>query len=152
MRAVNAKVLSWILAAAVSVYIVFAGMRAWALMSTGDPVLIVFGVSVVVIPVIGVWVLWRELTFGRRTQRLGEELAREGGLPVDDLPRTASGRIVKEAADARFVEYEADVQEHPDDWRCWYRLAMGYDDARDRKRARGAMRKAIELFDAAPQG
>jgi len=146
---VNAKVLSWILAAAVSVYIVFAGVRAWALVSTGDPVLVVFGISVVVIPVIGVWVLWRELTFGRRTQRLGEELGREGGLPVDDLPRTASGRIVKDAADARFVEYERDVQAHPEDWRCWYRLAIGYDDARDRKRARSAMRKAIALFDGA---
>ena len=145
----NAKVLSWILAAAVSVYIVFAGVRAWALVSTGDPVLVVFGISVVVIPVIGVWVLWRELTFGRRTQRLGEELGREGGLPVDDLPRTASGRIVKDAADARFVEYERDVQAHPEDWRCWYRLAIGYDDARDRKRARSAMRKAIALFDGA---
>ena len=145
----NAKVLSWILAAAVSVYIVFAGVRAWALVSTGDPVLVVFGISVVVIPVIGVWVLWRELTFGRRTQRLGEELGREGGLPVDDLPRTASGRIVKDAADARFVEYERDVQAHPEDWRCWYRLAIGYDDARDRKRARSAMRKAITLFDGA---
>ena len=145
----NAKVLSWILAAAVSVYIVFAGVRAWALVSTGDPVLVVFGISVVVIPVIGVWVLWRELTFGRRTQRLGEELGREGGLPVDDLPRTASGRIVKDAADARFVEYERDVQAHPEDWRCWYRLAIGYDDARDRKRARSAMRKAIALVDGA---
>ena len=145
----NAKVLSWILAAAVSVYIVFAGVRAWALVSTGEPVLVVFGISVVVIPVIGVWVLWRELTFGRRTQRLGEELGREGGLPVDDLPRTASGRIVKDAADARFVEYERDVQAHPEDWRCWYRLAIGYDDARDRKRARSAMRKAIALFDGA---
>jgi len=149
---VNAKVLSWILAAAVSVYIVFAGMRAWALVTTGEPALIVFGISVVVIPLIGVWVLWRELAFGRRTQRLGEELGREGGLPVDDLPRTASGRIVKEAADARFVEYERDVQASPEDWRCWYRLAMGYDDARDRKRARSAMRKAIALFDATVPG
>ena len=148
----NAKVLSWILAAAVSVYIVFAGMRAWALVTTGEPALIVFGISVVVIPLIGVWVLWRELAFGRRTQRLGEELGREGGLPVDDLPRTASGRIVKEAADARFVEYERDVQASPEDWRCWYRLAMGYDDARDRKRARSAMRKAIALFDATVPG
>ena len=148
----SAKVLSWILAAAVSVYIVFAGMRAWALVTTGKPTLIVFGISVVVIPLIGVWVLWRELAFGRRTQRLGEELGREGGLPVDDLPRTASGRIVKEAADARFAEYERDVQASPEDWRCWYRLAMGYDDARDRKRARGAMRKAIALFDATVPG
>jgi len=144
----SAKVLSWLLAAAVAVYIVFAGMRAWALASTGEPMLIVFGVSVVVIPVIGIWVLWRELRFGQRSQRLGEDLGAEGGLPEDDLPRMPSGRIVKEAADARFAEYEGEVQAAPDDWRCWYRLAIGYDDARDRKRARAAMRRAIALHDA----
>jgi hypothetical protein len=144
----SAKTLSWLLALAVGVYIVFAGMRAWALIATGEPALILFGVSVVVIPAIGVWVLWRELAFGRRTQALGEALAEEGGLPVDDLPKTASGRIVKEAADARFAEYETAVQESPNDWRCWYRLAIGYDDARDRKRARAAMRTAIGLFES----
>ena len=63
-------------------------------------------------------------------------------------PRTASGRIERDAADARFEVYEAEVGAHPEDWRCWYRLAMGYDDARDRKRARSAMRHAISLYDA----
>lgn len=144
----TAKSLSWLLAAAVGVYIVFAGMRAWVFIVTGDPVLVLLGLSVVVVPVIGVWVLWRELMFGRHTQVLGSTLAAEGGLPVDDLPRTASGRIEKDAADARFAVYEADVQAHPEDWRCWYRLAMGYDDSRDRKRARAAMRQAIALYEA----
>jgi hypothetical protein len=144
----NARTVSWILASAVAVYIVFAGLRAWALIVTGDPALIVFGVSVIVIPAIGVWVLWRELRFGMLTQQLGRRLGQEGGLPVDDLPRTASGRIEKDPADARFAEYEQAVQAAPEDWRCWYRLAMGYDDARDRKRARSAMRRAIELYQS----
>jgi hypothetical protein len=145
---VSARTLAWILAAAVAVYLVFVGMRAWALIATGDPVPVMLGISVVVIPLIGVWVLWRELSFGLRTQHLGRELGVEGGLPVDDLPRTPSGRIDKDAADVRFAEFEQQVQQAPEDWRCWYRLAIGYDDARDRKRARSAMRRAIDLHDA----
>ena len=144
----SARTLAWLLAAAMAVYLVFAGMRAAALIASGDPVPMLLGISVVVLPLIGAWVLWRELAFGLRTQRLGRELGEEGGLPVDDLPRTPSGRIEKEAADARFTEYEAQVQAAPEDWRAWYRLAIGYDDARDRKRARAAMREAIRLHEA----
>lgn len=142
------RTVAWILAAAVAVYLVFTAARAWVLIASGDPVPVLLGLSVIVIPLIGAWVLWRELAFGLHTQRLGRELGGQGGLPVDDLPRTPSGRIEREAADERFTEYEQQVQESPDDWRVWYRLAIGYDDARDRKRARAAMRRAIALHDA----
>jgi hypothetical protein len=144
---VTARTVAWIIAAAVGVYLVFTAARAWVLISSGDPVPVLLGLSVIVIPVIGAWVLWRELAFGMHTQRLGRELGEQGGLPVDDLPRTPSGRIERQAADERFAEYEQQVQESPDDWRAWYRLAIGYDDARDRKRARAAMRRAIALHD-----
>jgi hypothetical protein len=142
---VTPRTLAWVLAAAVAVYLLFTVARSWVLIASGDPVPVLLGVSVIAIPLIGAWVLWRELAFGMRTQRLGRELGAEAGLPVDDLPRTPSGRIEKAAADERFAEYEQQVQESPDDWRAWYRLAIGYDDARDRKRARAAMRRAIAL-------
>jgi hypothetical protein len=145
---VTPRTVAWIVAAAVAVYLVFTAARSWVLIASGDPVPMLLGLSVIVIPVIGAWVLWRELAFGMHTQRLGRELGAQGGLPVDDLPRTPSGRIEKDAADVRFAEYEQQVQESPEDWRAWYRLAIGYDDARDRKRARAAMRRAIALHDA----
>jgi hypothetical protein len=145
---VTPRTLAWILAAAVAVYLLFTVARSWVLIASGDPVPMLLGISVIAIPMIGAWVLWRELAFGMRTQVLGRELGVQGGLPVDDLPRTPSGRIEKAAADERFAEYEQQVQAAPEDWRAWYRLAIGYDDARDRKRARAAMRRAIELHDA----
>lgn len=137
-----------ILAVAVAVYLLFTAARAWALIQSGDPVPVVLGLAVLVIPIIGAWVLFRELAFGLRTQELVRQLGAEGGLPVDDLPRTPSGRVVRDAADARFAEYQRAVEEDPGDWRRWYRLAIGYDDARDRKRARAAMREAIRLHAA----
>lgn len=139
------RTVALILAVATAAYLVLATWRAWALVTSGDPTAMGLGVAVVVIPVIGAWLLYREIAFGMRTQALGRELADEGGLPVDDLPRTASGRVLKEAADERFTEYQHEVEDSPADWRAWYRLAIGYDDARDRKRARAAMRKAIRL-------
>jgi cytochrome c-type biogenesis protein CcmH/NrfG len=141
-----------VLGAATAAYLILAGMRSWALISSGEAAPMALGLAVLVIPVIGAWLLYREIVFGIRTQALGRRLGEEGGLPLDDLPRMPSGRAERQAADARFVEYEAQVQQAPGDWRGWYRLAIGYDDARDRKRARGAMRQAIRLHDAGPEG
>ena len=46
----------------------------------------------------------------------------------------------------------AEVEAAPDDWRGWYRLAHAYDLAGDRKRARSAMRQAIELAARSDEG
>lgn len=143
------RLLAWLMAGAVGIYLLFAAWRAWLLITAGDPVTIVMGIAVIVIPLVGAWLLWRELAFGLGMQRMGRALAAEGGLPVDDLPRTPSGRPVREAADARFVLRQAEVEAAPQDWRAWYRLGIAYDEARDRKRARAAMRTALALFPPA---
>lgn len=141
----SARTIAWILAVAVGVYLLFVAARAWILISSGDPLPMLLGISVIVIPLLGAWMLGRELVFGVRSQQLGRTLAAEGGLPRDDLPRTPSGRIERAAADERFEEYRVQAAADPDDWRNWYRLAIAYDDARDRRRAREAMRTAIRL-------
>ncbi len=44
-----------------------------------------------------------------------------------------------------FPKYQAETEAAPEDWRTWYRLALAYDAAGDRRRARWATRQAIKL-------
>ena len=132
--------------AATSAYVAFALWRAWLLIESGNAVAIVLGLALLGLPLLGIWVLWREVRFGFAMQQMGRLLAQEGGLPADDLPKAPSGRPERAAADTRFAERQAQVEADPEDWRAWFRLALAYDDARDRKRARKAMRQALALF------
>lgn len=143
------RTVALILAGAVAVYAGFALWRGWFLLQTGDPMLILFGLAIGVLPILGAWMLYRELKFGWATQSMGRQLAAEGGLLPDDLPKTPSGRTEVEAADARFVVLSEETEQDPENWRVWFRLALGYDEARDRKQARAAMRKAIALYSRA---
>jgi Flp pilus assembly protein TadD len=77
---------------------------------------------------------------------MGRILAADGDLPEYQGELSASGRPTKADADAAFAGFAEQVEEHPDNWRAWFRLAIAYDDARDRKRARAAMRQAAALF------
>ncbi|MFT2691305.1 hypothetical protein [Clavibacter zhangzhiyongii] len=131
-------------------YLVVLGQRAVILVLSGEPVGVVFGLGLVILPLIGVWALVRELSFGVRSARLARLLDEEGGLPVDDLPTRASGRPVREAADASFPVYQAEVEQDPASWRAWFRLGLAYDASGDRRRARGAIRRAIALQGAEP--
>lgn len=134
-----------VLAGVLVVYLVLVGWRGVLLVRTGDPVAVALGLAVLVLPVVAAVVVARELRFGVATQRMARELEADGGLPVDDLPRRPSGRVVREAADATFAGRRAEVEAAPEDWRAWYRLAVAYDDAGDRRRAREAMRYAVRL-------
>lgn len=127
-------------------YAFLAITRAWVLFTSGDLVQILFALSIVVIPILGVALIVRELWFGWRTRQMGQVLAREGALPEFRGELTASGRPSKSDADAAFEHFAQDVTERPQDWRAWFALAIAYDDARDRKRARSAMRRAAALF------
>lgn len=129
-------------------YVVLAGQRELVLLTSAEPVAIAMGVALLVLPLLALWAIGRELWFGVRAQQLGDRLDAEGGLPDDDLPVRPSGRIEREDGDALFPKYRADVEAHPDDWRARYRLALAYDAAGDRRRARSAVRTAIRLEGA----
>ncbi|MFD5824662.1 hypothetical protein [Lentzea sp. NPDC060358] len=135
-----------VLIAALAVYFVLLAGRAIALLQTGEVVGVLLGVGVLILPLIGVWLVYSNLRFGWETEKMARELEADGLLPdVSHLPRRPSGRVDREAADSWFEERRAEVEAAPDDWRGWFRLAYAYDVAGDRGRARETMRKAIEL-------
>ena len=127
-------------------YALFIGFKGVAMLRTGSMVGTLLGVAVLLVPLLGLGLVWREIEFGRRSAELAAVLDKEGGLPVDDLPRTPSGRIDRAAADAAFAAVRAETEADPGNWRAWYRLALAYDAARDRTRARAAVRRAITLY------
>ncbi|WP_369035558.1 MULTISPECIES: hypothetical protein [Streptomyces] len=140
--------LSYALTAAVLVfYFVLVGSRGVMLIQTGTLLTVTFGVAVLILPVIGVWFLWKNTQFVRNANRLAAELDAEGGLPADELRRTPSGRVDRDSADEVFARRKAETESAPDDWRNWFRLAVAYHDARDTPRARKAMQRAIALHD-----
>jgi cytochrome c-type biogenesis protein CcmH/NrfG len=122
------------------------GFKGLALLGSGSTVGVLLGVGLLVLPLLGLGLVWREIEFGRRSAELAAVLDREGGLPPDDLPRRPSGRVDRVAADAQFTVMKAQTEADPDNWRGWYRLALAYDAAGDRSRARSAVRHAIALY------
>jgi len=130
-------------------YLVVSFQRSLLLLGDSNLTAKAIGAAYLVLPVVGAWALIRELMFGARTEQMAKVLEAEGGLPVDELPRTPGGRIVRAAADAEFEKYRVEAESAPEDWRSWFRLSCAYDAAGDRKRARASMRDAVRLFTAA---
>ncbi|MFE5488116.1 hypothetical protein [Streptomyces sp. NPDC056527] len=122
-------------------------MEGVLLLLTGEPAAMGMGAVAFLLPCVGGWFLWKNTAFARNAQRLARELEAEGGLPVDELKRTAGGRIDRDSADEVFARRRAETEDSPDDWRCWFRLAVAYHDARDTPRARKAMQRAIALHE-----
>jgi hypothetical protein len=141
------RTVALLLTAVLAVYFVLLGGRGVLLIGTGDPVGVGLGIGVLILPLIGAWIAWTNLRFGLKTEKMARQLADEGGLPdTTSLPRRASGRVDRDAADAWFEERRVETEAEPDDWRSWFRLAQAYDLAGDRGRARETMRKAITLY------
>lgn len=118
-----------------------------SLLGSGDPVQVGVGVGVLLLVVVGGVLVAGEVRLGAASERLGRQLAEEGRLPYDPpgVTRLASGRLEKADADAVFEDRRREVEQAPEDWRAWWRLAAAYGDARDPRRGRRAMRRAVSL-------
>lgn len=129
-------------------YLIISIDRIQQFVETGNAIGLVFAISIAGVVAVSAILILREVRFGQSMAEMAKTLEAEGGLPADDLPRTAAGRIDRDAADERFAEYKLAVEADDSSWQNWYRLALGYDDSRDRRRARAAMRRAERIFRA----
>jgi len=145
---VRNRIAALVMALLLLVYLVLVFQRAILLLVSGKSIGVAMGVALLVLPVIAAWAIGRELLFGARAEQLVKLMAAEGTLPVDDLPHRASGWPVRDAADAEFPQYKAEVEAQPESWRAWFRLGLAYDASGDRRRARAALREAIGLWRA----
>ncbi len=149
-RALRTQLVIGFMCVALVVYFVLLGRTAVVLISSGEVAPIGLGLAVLILPFIGLWVLVATLKAGLAHQRLARK-ARETGMELDvsELPRRASGRIRRDAADELFETVRTELENDPDNWVRWYRLARAYDYAGDRSRARETMKKAVQMEEAA---
>ncbi|MFJ2836129.1 MULTISPECIES: hypothetical protein [Nocardia] len=127
-------------------YFVRLGGLAIAYIADGGFAGIAIGIGMLLLPIVGVWIVWATLQAALAHQHLARRIDEEG-LEVDtsELPRRPSGRIERDAADALFARIKTEWEADPDNWRSSYRLARAYDYAGDRTRARETMRRAVAL-------
>ncbi|KKW63060.1 tetratricopeptide repeat protein [Mycolicibacterium elephantis] len=145
-RVLRMQLLIGFMCVALVVYFLLLGRIAMAFIGTGEAAAIGLGLALMAFPMIGLWAMVSTLRSGLAHQRLARIVHDEGmELDVSSLPRMPSGRIQRDAADELFVTVRRELENDPDNWRRWYRLARAYDYAGDRRRARETMRKAVEM-------
>ncbi len=145
-QTVRIQLLIAFLCVAMLAYFVLLGRMAFAMIGSGRAAAVGLGLAVLIMPVIGLWAMIATLRAGFAHQKLAHLIAADGlELDISALPRRRSGRIERDAADALFATVRAELETGPDDWRRWYRLARAYDYAGDRRRAREAMKTAVQM-------
>ncbi|OBJ49458.1 hypothetical protein [Mycobacterium asiaticum] len=145
-RTLRIQLLIAFLCLAMLVYFVLLGRIAVGMIGSGRGAAVGLGMAILVMPFLGLWAMVATLRAGFAHQKLARMIADDGmELDVSALPRRPSGRIQRGAADALFDTVRSELEDDPDNWRRWYRLARAYDYAGDRRRAREAMRTAVHL-------
>lgn len=135
-----ARRISLILAAVLSVYLFFAASRGIDLIRTDDPAVQALGVAVLILPILGAFLVIREIRFGKLSYQMGQVID-EAYLPAAD--------IAADQKNANLVAAIDRAKEDMDNWQAWYSVALAYELMNERKLAREAMRYSVELFQAA---
>ena len=135
-----AKRIAFILSAVLAVYLGFAFSRGLDLVKTDSAAVKLLGLCVLVLPVLGGWLVIREVRFGFKSTNMGQQVA-EGLLPSREIkPRSPQ-------ADEYLAGAVARTKDAQDLWQNWFCVALGYDLVGERKLARESMQYAVELFE-----
>lgn len=126
-------------------YVVLLGQRGILLLLEPNTIAKLMGAGILAFPVVALWAIARELIFGLKIERIAKRLEGEGRWPELNLELRPSGRATRDSANAEFERVKQLVQSDESNWYSWFTLGLAYDAAGDRRRARLAMRKAIEL-------
>ena len=118
--------------------------RGIILLQEPSLIAIAMGLAILVLPLVALWALFAELQFGLKAQRLSSRLIALD-IPGLDLDLRASGRATKDSANKELERIQDAVNRDPENWSLWFQLGEAHDAAGERKNARAAIRKAIQL-------
>lgn len=141
----GAKLGAVVMTALTVMYVVLLGQRGILLLLEPNTIAKLMGAGILAFPVVALWAIARELVFGLKIERIAKRLEVEGRWPELNLELRPSGRATRDSATVEFERIKQIVQQDETNWYSWFTLGLAYDAAGDRRRARLAMRKAIEL-------
>ena len=118
--------------------------RGIILLQEPSLIAIAMGLAILVLPLVALWALFAELQFGLKAQRLSRRFIALD-IPGLDLDLRASGRATKDSANKELERIQDAVTKDPKNWSLWFQLGEAHDAAGERKNARAAIRKAIQL-------
>ncbi|MEN9955536.1 MAG: hypothetical protein RLY34_343 [Actinomycetota bacterium] len=133
-----------IMTALLLLYVALLANTGVSLILTGIFVGQVMGVLILAFPVLALWATFVELRFGLAAEKLVSKVESEGTWPDLGIETRPSGRAVRSSADSAFARWST-AAENSNDFHDWFNLSLAYDACGDRRRARGAMRRAIAL-------
>ena len=127
------------------IYVALLTNTGLSLLATNILIAQVMGSLILAFPLIGVWAIVVELRFALAAEKLVARVEAEGTWPDLQIETRPSGRAVRASADAAFAKWSAAAEQNQTDFHAWFNLSLAYDACGDRRRARAAMRRAIDL-------
>ena len=138
-----AKRISLILTAILLVYLGFTVLRGLDFLSVDDPAVQALGIAVLILPILGAILIYREIKFGKLSYLMGQTIS-DDFLPTNDLTDEQKRDYLDLAIERAKSQME--------NWQAWYSVALAYDLLKERKLAREAMKYSVELYqDANPK-